>query len=201
MSKELIPETQKFELMQREAKVFLESGFFRDVQNHAQAIVKVMAGKELGIGPFQAMSGLNVIEGKIVMNAGLISTLIANSPYHRYEIKEINEKTCRLEFYKKDDQGNEKLKGESSFTIEEAIRAGLANKNNWKNFPSDMLFARAITRGARRFTPEIFAGPVYVPEELGYNMNEDGLILDEDEDEEDQVDPLNREDESDCQWK
>jgi hypothetical protein len=40
-----------------------------------------------------------------------------------------------------------------------------------------MLFARAITRGARRFAPGIFGGsPIYTPEELGAEVNEDGYI-------------------------
>jgi hypothetical protein len=41
-----------------------------------------------------------------------------------------------------------------------------------------MLFARAITRGSRRFAPGIFGGsPIYTPEELGAEVDEDGDIV------------------------
>jgi hypothetical protein len=41
-----------------------------------------------------------------------------------------------------------------------------------------MLFARAITRGARRFAPGIFGGaPIYTPEELGADTDEDGNLI------------------------
>ncbi|NJO31398.1 MAG: recombinase RecT [Richelia sp. SL_2_1] len=44
--------------------------------------------------------------------------------------------------------------------------AGLLGKDNWKKWPSDMMFARALTRGARRYCPDVFGGPAYTKEEL-----------------------------------
>ena len=41
-----------------------------------------------------------------------------------------------------------------------------------------MLFARALTRGARRYAPGIFGGaPVYTPDEMGVDTDEDGQIV------------------------
>jgi hypothetical protein len=54
----------------------------------------------------------------------------------------------------------------SSFTIEEAKRAKLTDKDNWKNFASDMLFARALTRGQRRYAPDVAIGSVYAEGEI-----------------------------------
>ncbi|RDT44717.1 hypothetical protein DXF87_27490, partial [Enterobacter roggenkampii] len=34
-------------------------------------------------------------------------------------------------------------------------------------FPKNMLFARAMSNGVKWFTPDVFSGPVYTPEELG----------------------------------
>ena len=53
----------------------------------------------------------------------------------------------------------------------------MTEKDNWRKYPSDMLFARAISRGARRFAPGIFGGsPVYTPDEMGVDTNEEGMI-------------------------
>jgi hypothetical protein len=41
-----------------------------------------------------------------------------------------------------------------------------------------MLFARALTRGARRYAPGIFGGaPIYTPDEMGVDTDEDGHIV------------------------
>ena len=59
-----------------------------------------------------------------------------------------------------------------------AQAAGLTGKDNWKKYPSDMLFARAISRGARRFAPGIFGGsPVYTPDEMGADVDEEGNVI------------------------
>jgi len=37
---------------------------------------------------------------------------------------------------------------------------------NIDKFPKNMLFARAISNGVKWFCPDVFSGPVYVPEEM-----------------------------------
>ena len=51
-------------------------------------------------------------------------------------------------------------------TMEDAKRAGLLGKTSWQRYPEDMLFARALSRGARRFCPDALGGAIYTPEEL-----------------------------------
>ena len=75
-----------------------------------------------------------------------------------YKVIEANEKVCSIDFY----QGKEKL-GNSKFTIEDAKKAGTKNIDK---YPKNMLFARAISNGVKFFTPDIFSGPVYTPEEM-----------------------------------
>jgi hypothetical protein len=48
----------------RMSKMFSASGFFSDCNDAAKAGVKIMAGHELGIQPFAAMSGIHIIKGK-----------------------------------------------------------------------------------------------------------------------------------------
>jgi len=161
-----------FDGLQRAAMALKASGYFKDVQSEAQAVVKVMAGSELGLPPFASMAGIHVIQGKPVLGANVIATLVKNDPRYNYHIKQADDKTCMLTWY---EDGVEV--GEAGFTIQEAQNAGLTGKDNWKKYTSDMLFARAISRGARRFAPGIFGGsPVYTPDEMGVDTDEEGYI-------------------------
>ena len=163
---------QNFDSISKAANALHKSGYFKDVTSEAQAIVKVMAGAELGLPPFASMSGIHIIQGKPALGSNVVATLVKNDPRYNYKIIECNHKVCTIAWFE-----DGQPVGESSFTMDEATTAGLTNNPSWKKFPSDMLFARAITRGARRFAPGIFGGsPIYTPEELGADVDEDGYI-------------------------
>lgn len=162
----------QFDTLQRAAMALHESGYFKDSVNKAQAIVKVMAGAELGLPPFASMSGIHIVQSKPVLGANVIATLVKNDPRYNYKIVECTDKICTIEWFE-----NGQSTGQSSFTMSEAQNAGLTGKDNWKKYPSDMLFARAISRGARRHAPGIFGGsPVYTPDELNVDTDEEGYI-------------------------
>jgi hypothetical protein len=139
-------------------KAFAESGMFPDIKSAAQAVVKIQAGAEIGIPPFAAMSGIHIIQGKPTIGAGLIASSVKASGKYDYRVMQQDEKVCSIDFY----QGKEKI-GNSTFTIEDAKKAGTKNLDK---FPKNMLFARAISNGVKWFCPDVFSGPVYVPEEM-----------------------------------
>jgi len=162
----------EYKVMTSIASQMVKSGYFSDVRDVSMAIVKIQAGKELGIPPFAAMSGIHVIQNKPVLGANVIATLVKNDPRYDYKIKLCNNDSCLLDWYE-----DGKCVGQAGFTFREAQDAGLATKDNWKKYTSDMLFARAISRGARRFAPGIFGGsPVYTPDEMGLDTDEEGYI-------------------------
>jgi len=125
-----------------------------------------MIGKEMGAGPFASLRGIYISQsGSIELKASLISAIIANNPRYSYHMKTSTKEACEIDFYDSE-YGSEPV-GTSSFTIDEARQAGLLNKdpkyNPWVKYTTDMLFNRALSRGARRFCPGAFAGvPVYV---------------------------------------
>ncbi len=141
------------------AKSFAESGMFVDIKTAAQAVVKILAGQEIGIPPFAAMSGIHIIQGKPAIGAGLMAASVKGSGKYNYKVVEQSDVKCSIDFY----QGKE-LIGNSTFTAEDAKKAGTKNMDK---FPKNMLFARAISNGIKWFTPDVFSGPVYTPEELG----------------------------------
>ena len=165
---------ENFDGLQKAASALYKSGYFTDAKSEAQAIVKVMAGAELGLPAFASMSGIHIIQGKPTLGSNVIATLVKNDPRYDYHIKQADNNACILSWLE-----DGKRVGEAGFTIAEAKTAGLTNKDNWKKYTSDMLFARAISRGARRFAPGIFGGsPVYTPDEMGADTDEDGHIID-----------------------
>lgn len=161
-----------FDQLKSAAMALYKSGFFKDATSEAQAVVKVMAGAELGLPPFASMTGIHIIQGKPALGANVIATLVKNDPRYDYRVKVCDEKVCTLDWY----EGGKPV-GSSTFTMKEAQDAGLTAKDNWRKFPSDMLFARSLTRGARRYAPGIFGGsPVYTPEEMGADIDPDGYV-------------------------
>ena len=174
MSNQLLV-TQDFEVMQKSASALQKSGYFEDVKSEAQAIAKVMAGAELGLPPFASMSGIHIIKGKPVIGSNVMATLVKNDQRYDYQVEKCDDVSCIIVWFERGKQV-----GKSSFTVDEAKKIGLMLKDNWKNYTSDMLFARAISRGARRFAPGIFGGsPVYTPDELNADVDEDGYVTGE----------------------
>jgi hypothetical protein len=140
------------------AKTFAESGMFTDAKQLGQAFVKIQAGQEIGIPTFAAMSGIHIIQGKPTIGAGLIAATVKGSGKYDYKVIEMSDKICSIDFY----QGKEVI-GNSTFTIEDAKKALTKNIDK---FPKNMLFARAISNGVKWYCPDVFSGPVYVPEEM-----------------------------------
>lgn len=156
--------------MERVAKACAASGYYRDAKDMTQALVKMLAGREMGVGPIQALGAIHIVEGKPTAGASLIAANVKRSGRYDYRVKLRSDIECVLEWFE-----HGKPVGESSFSIEDAKRAGLANKNNWKSYPRAMLFARALTEGVRVYCPDAAGGVIYTPEELGAaHTNEDG---------------------------
>jgi hypothetical protein len=151
-------------------QVFQQSGMFKDTKSAAQAITKVLAGQELGVPPMQAMRGIHVVDGNPQLSAGLIGALIKRSNRYDYRVVTSDDTECKLEWRQRTDAGAWEVVGESKFTIAQAEHVPtkeygreikLSEKTNWKTYTEDMLFARALTRGARRYCPDVFGGAVY----------------------------------------
>lgn len=159
---------------QQLGKILAASGYFADVNDIAQAAVKVMAGEELGIAPVAAMMGIHIIKGKVSLSANLIAAQVKKHGYN-YRHVQFDNTGCELEFIGKK---GEPL-GTSSFTETDAKAAGVFS-DMYKKFPRNMYFARAISNGAKWYCPEVMSGlPVYVPEELGATVDGDGEIVQE----------------------
>lgn len=149
-----------------------QSGYFKDARSAAQAAVKVMAGQELGLGPIASMTGVHIIEGKPSVGANLLAALVKRHPDYRYRVLEHTDKVCSIEFSERTDDGWETCGPPSTFTIDDAAAAKLSGRANWRTYPRNMLFARALSNGVRWYAPDVAGGaPVYTYEELGGDVD------------------------------
>lgn len=157
------------------AKAMVASGFFTDATKVSQAIVKIMAGAEIGIGPFGSMNGIHIIQGKPAFGANVMASKVKSSGRYNYRVTEMSDTVCTIEFMEHFN-GSWTAIGTSSFSIADAKKAGTKNLDK---FPRNMLFARAMSNGVRWFCPDVMNGStVYTPEELGADVDEDGNVID-----------------------
>lgn len=153
--------------------VLTKSKYFTDASDASQAIVKVLAGRELGIGPIASMTGIHIIKGKPALGANLLASCLKRSGRYDYRVKELTAQNAAIEFFEVIGGKRESL-GISAFSITDARAAGTQNIDK---FARNMLFARALSNGVRWFCPDVTGGPVYTPEELGAPVNGDGDVI------------------------
>jgi len=150
-----------------------KSGFFSDTRSAAQAVVKILAGKEMGFGPIASMTGIHIIQGKVAVGANLMGASVKSDPRYDYRVMELTDDRAEVAFY----EGGKEI-GRSVFTMEDAKAAGLTGKDNWRKFPRNMLFSRAMSNGVRWYCPDAFGGsPTYTPEELGAETDGEGNVI------------------------
>lgn len=152
----------QFEAMREQAAALVQSGFLpRAVNTPEKALAIMQTGKELGLGPMQALRSIHIIEGKPTMSADLIAGLaLARVPGAHLRVTETTNLVCRIEAAR---QGQEPTK--FSFSIEDAKAAGLTGKDNWRKYPRAMLRARCLTEACRAMFPDAVAG-IFDPDEL-----------------------------------
>ena len=144
--------------------VFMKSGLFKDIKTQSQAVVKIIAGKEIGLAPMESMQNIYMTpDGKIGVMAKVVGALIKKSKKYDYTIDKLDNEECVISFFSIQSEKRVEI-GKSSFTFKDAAKAGLANKDNYKNYPRNMNFARALMNGARWYTPDVYCG--YAVEEI-----------------------------------
>lgn len=138
----------------------------------ANLLWAVSYGQTLGIAPLTAIQSIHVINGKPTASADLIAGLVRRAG-HKLRVNG-DDKRAVAQIIRADDPD---FTFEVVWTIERAQAAKLTTKDTWKNFPAAMLKARAITEVARAACSEILQGTIYTPEELGANVDADGIPI------------------------
>jgi hypothetical protein len=153
----------EFTYLERVAALAADSGLYGSgAKTKAQLLMKLIYGRDLGISLSAALSGIDIYDGKMELSANLIAALLEAHPHYAYAILESTNERCELEFFK-----DERSLGTAKFDQADATTAGHADTEYYRLYPSDMFFARAMTRGTRRHCPGLGRGvPIYATGEL-----------------------------------
>lgn len=157
------------------AQIVAGSRDFPSARTPEKAAVRILAGKELGVGPIASVMGIRIDNGRVSMDACLMAGLIERSGRYDFSVVERDDAKCVLQFTR-----DGQVRGEAVFTADEAKKAGLLKKDVWTNYCRDMLYWRAVSRGARQYCSGIFGSATYVHEELGLPVDQEGRICDDD---------------------
>ena len=122
--------------------------------------VVILGGHEMGMPPMQSLRLLHVINNKLGLSAEVMRAMVLAVPGNRISVQQTDETRCIL-------QGNRP--GQEAMVVEysmaDAKQEGLADRPRWKAGPKDQLYARATSRLARRYWPDVIRG-FYTIEEL-----------------------------------
>lgn len=145
------------------AKVLAPTQFVpKDLRNNPPAVLACMLkGAELGVSALHALSQIHVIDGRPALAAELQRALILS---HGHEVWVEESSGTRATICGRR-AGSEHVQ-RVTWTIEDARRAKLDGKANWRNYPADMLLARATGRLARFMFADLLAGMSYNVEEV-----------------------------------
>ncbi|MBD3407076.1 MAG: hypothetical protein GF411_13240 [Candidatus Lokiarchaeota archaeon] len=128
--------------------------------------LKILYCYEMGL-KISAAANLYVVNGRIATEYPLTLQLIRRHPDYDYEITEIGNEKCTVVILRRGEDGEFAKSGSVTWTIDDAKRAGLANKDVWKKYPESMLLGKAVARAQRRYVPDLSV-PTYTSEEVDY---------------------------------
>jgi hypothetical protein len=125
-------------------------------------VLAAMAGQPYGWNPVEAINNMHIIDGTPSIKP-LIMLAMVRQAGHSVDVKEATPERVVLVGKRRDTGDTATV----SYTAEDAKRANLLGRGNWKTYPEDMLMARAGSRLCRRLFQDVTLAASYVPEELG----------------------------------
>lgn len=169
MNKEsaLVPSNDEMTTYQVMAKTAAQSQLYAKIGGEAGLLSIMLMARELGIPPMQALMGMSMIQGKVEVSPRLMNMMIRKAG-HKISILECSETLCKIAGTRSDTKEGYTC----SFTLDEAKKAGLVRSGGgWEKYPSDMLFARCLSRLARRLFADVISS-AYVEGEISGSESE-----------------------------
>ena len=166
-----IPSPQEVENMTAVCKILGGAPYYQKM-GACGVFAILMTARELGLPPMTCLNGgLYVVNGRVALSSQMIHSMILEAG-HKVDIKELSEDRCILQFKRKD----ENKVNTHEYTFQEAEKAKLTGKDNWRFYRKDMLFNRCMASGARKYMPDTLRG-CYSQEEMEDKTKNEDLEL------------------------
>ncbi len=165
---DLVP-VDPFQLGERIAKSMLIPQAYRG--KPTDAAICIMYGAEVGLSPMTALQRIVVINGKPTLDAQGMAALIRGAGHSI--MGETSNESATVNGKRADNGDTMSV----TFTIEDARRAGLVKNGPWTQYPSSMLWARAVSKLARELFPDVLMGMSYIPEEIGGEVSGSDITI------------------------
>ena len=126
-------------------------------RNPADVLFVIFAGESLGLNPATALMNIYNVNGMPAMKADLKLALAKKHPEYAGCTIKSDANQCTVEMKRKLPSGEIETIV-STFTMQDAARAGLLKKDNWQKYPARMLKARAVSYAVNDLFPDVFFG-------------------------------------------
>lgn len=163
-----------WDILRHQANVLVQSSFLpTHINTWQKATAIIMYGKEIGMGPMEAIQSIDVIQGKPTQKPQSMKAMVHKKlPGAIFRIIKTDETECVVEAARPGDPISV-----FKFTAEDAKRAGNFSKDNYKKYPREMLQWRCIGAASRAVFPDCLSGIAYTAEELGADVNAEGEVI------------------------
>ena len=154
---ELQPHT--YEDAVRAAKDLVESKLWKGVlDTQQQALMVILAGRELGLGLVQAANTFYVVNGKLGMYSAKKIAVLRRAGYKVRCTNDPTHAKCADKTYAEWTAIRDGEPVSATFSLDDAKRMGLLDKGEWKKQPENMLVWRAASRLCDREFSDVVGG-------------------------------------------
>ncbi len=148
------------------SQVLAKSGLIPQGLNTPEKVcVALQWGAELGLSPMVAVNNVAVVNGKPTLSADIMHAIVRHNPEYgglKWNCQDEKKAECIITRVMPNGIKEETI---GRYTWEDAQKAGLTGKDNWKKYPARMLKHRALSYALRDAFPDALAG-IYMPEEM-----------------------------------
>lgn len=158
-------EKQIVDLQKEKIRALYNGGLVPKGCSEREVYARIVAGAEMGMKPLQALNGIAMINGRptlhsdsipcVVMASGLVTGM------HYKFTGEGDNLACTFYVRRK---GIEEYQ-EWTYSMQDAIEAGVASRDTWKAHKKKMLFNRARSWCLRNTFPDVL-GNIYTKDEV-----------------------------------
>jgi hypothetical protein len=121
--------------------------------NLAGVAAAILTGREMGLGPMASLRGIHIVEGRASLTAEMLAARILAAGHDIRWVASTDQRAT-VKIVRADGLSE----AESTFTMADAQRAGLAGKKVWQQYPRHMLRHRALTEAASMACPDVALG-------------------------------------------